>query len=249
MAHYLVCRVGDDLVAYGGVWLMVDEAHVTSFAVMPEWRRHGIGGRLMLELMDAVRRPGCARGHAGGPAEQRGGAAAVPAIRLPARGRPAALLLRQRRGRAHHDHRPARLRADAPAYGGHDGALWTATGRAPRPAVPARDRAAAGHRELLRRDVGRGRRGRPAHPCQRRGEPDGAPRADRGHRARGRRTRPPALDDPGARGGVRPRRCDRPARPRRHRGDRGAGPRRVAAGGHHHGHGRSPGTPACRSCP
>ena len=52
MAHYLVCRVGADLVAYGGLWLMVDEAHVTSFAVMPEWRRHGIGGRLMLELMD-----------------------------------------------------------------------------------------------------------------------------------------------------------------------------------------------------
>ena len=52
MAHYLVCRVGADLLAYGGVWLMVDEAHVTSFAVMPEWRRHGIGGRLMLELME-----------------------------------------------------------------------------------------------------------------------------------------------------------------------------------------------------
>ncbi len=52
MAHYLVCPVGADLVAYGGLWLMVDEAHVTSFAVLPAWRRHGIGGRLMLELMD-----------------------------------------------------------------------------------------------------------------------------------------------------------------------------------------------------
>jgi len=52
MAHYLVGRMGDELVAYGGVWLMVDEAHVTSFAVLPAWRRHGVGGRLMLELMD-----------------------------------------------------------------------------------------------------------------------------------------------------------------------------------------------------
>ena len=51
MAHYLVARIDDELVAYGGIWLMVDEAHVTSFAVLPAWRRHGVGGRLMLELM------------------------------------------------------------------------------------------------------------------------------------------------------------------------------------------------------
>jgi [ribosomal protein S18]-alanine N-acetyltransferase len=51
MAHYLIARIGDEVVAYGGVWLMVDEAHVTSFAVLPAWRRHGIGGRLMLDLM------------------------------------------------------------------------------------------------------------------------------------------------------------------------------------------------------
>ena len=52
MAHYLVARVEGDIVAYGGIWLMVDEAHVTSFAVDPEHRRSGIGGRLMLELME-----------------------------------------------------------------------------------------------------------------------------------------------------------------------------------------------------
>jgi ribosomal-protein-alanine N-acetyltransferase len=51
MAHYLIVRVGKDTVAYGGMWLMVDEAHITTFAVLPLWRRHGIGGRLMLELM------------------------------------------------------------------------------------------------------------------------------------------------------------------------------------------------------
>ena len=31
--------------------MMVDEAHITTFAVLPEWRRHGIGARLMLEMM------------------------------------------------------------------------------------------------------------------------------------------------------------------------------------------------------
>jgi ribosomal-protein-alanine N-acetyltransferase len=52
MAHYLVARSETGIVAYGGIWLMVDEAHVTSFAVHPEHRRSGIGGRLMLELME-----------------------------------------------------------------------------------------------------------------------------------------------------------------------------------------------------
>jgi ribosomal-protein-alanine N-acetyltransferase len=52
MAHYLVARAEDRIVAYGGIWLMVDEAHVTSFAVDPAHRRSGIGGRLMLALME-----------------------------------------------------------------------------------------------------------------------------------------------------------------------------------------------------
>jgi ribosomal-protein-alanine N-acetyltransferase len=51
LAHYLVVRAGRETVAYGGMWMMVDEAHITTFAVLPQWRRHGIGGRLMVELM------------------------------------------------------------------------------------------------------------------------------------------------------------------------------------------------------
>lgn len=52
LASYLVVRAGDDLVAYGGIWLMVDEAHVTTFAVDPAWRRQGIGETLLLALLD-----------------------------------------------------------------------------------------------------------------------------------------------------------------------------------------------------
>ena len=43
MAHYLVVRAGDRVVAYAGIWLMVDEAHVTTFAVLPAYRRRGLG--------------------------------------------------------------------------------------------------------------------------------------------------------------------------------------------------------------
>ena len=52
LAAYLVVTVGEEVIAYGGVWLMVDEAHVTTFAVHPRYRRRGIGERLLLALMD-----------------------------------------------------------------------------------------------------------------------------------------------------------------------------------------------------
>jgi ribosomal-protein-alanine N-acetyltransferase len=52
MARYLVARAGEEVVAYAGMWLMVDEAHVTTFAVLPAWRRQGVGGRLLSELLE-----------------------------------------------------------------------------------------------------------------------------------------------------------------------------------------------------
>lgn len=55
LAAYLVALIGDEIVAYGGVWLMVDEAHVTTFAVHPRYRRRRIGERLLLSLLDLSR--------------------------------------------------------------------------------------------------------------------------------------------------------------------------------------------------
>ena len=52
LAHYLVARAGDTVAAYGGMWLMVDEAHITTFAVHPAWRRQRIGERLLLAFLD-----------------------------------------------------------------------------------------------------------------------------------------------------------------------------------------------------
>ncbi len=52
LANYLVARAGDAIVAYGGMWLMVDEAHITTFAVDPAWRRQRIGERLLLAFLD-----------------------------------------------------------------------------------------------------------------------------------------------------------------------------------------------------
>lgn len=52
LARYLVVRVGGRLVAFAGLWLMADEAHVTTFAVHPDWRRRGIAQRLMVAVLE-----------------------------------------------------------------------------------------------------------------------------------------------------------------------------------------------------
>ena len=52
LARYIVARAGDRVVGFAGVWLMVDEAHVTTFGVHPDWRRQGIGRQLLLNLAE-----------------------------------------------------------------------------------------------------------------------------------------------------------------------------------------------------
>lgn len=52
LASYVVARAGEDVVGFAGLWVMVDEAHITSFAVHPRWRRRGVGQRLLLRLLE-----------------------------------------------------------------------------------------------------------------------------------------------------------------------------------------------------
>jgi ribosomal-protein-alanine N-acetyltransferase len=61
LAHYRVARLADRVVAFGGIWLMVDEAHITTFGVHPGYRRRGIGRRLLLELAEVALQLGSAR--------------------------------------------------------------------------------------------------------------------------------------------------------------------------------------------
>ena len=46
-AVYLVLEFCGRVVAYGGMWLILDEAHVTNVAVLPEFRGHGFGEAMM----------------------------------------------------------------------------------------------------------------------------------------------------------------------------------------------------------
>lgn len=49
---FLVGLAGGEIAAYGGVWLVIDEAHVTTLAVAESSRRQGIGEALMIQLLD-----------------------------------------------------------------------------------------------------------------------------------------------------------------------------------------------------
>jgi [ribosomal protein S18]-alanine N-acetyltransferase len=54
LAHYLVVRVGAEIAGFAGLWLMVDEAHVTTFAIAPVWRRNHLAERLLVALFDVA---------------------------------------------------------------------------------------------------------------------------------------------------------------------------------------------------
>jgi len=53
-AHYLVMELNGVIVGYGGMWLIMDEAHVTNVAVRQSFRGRKLGERLMLQLQSAA---------------------------------------------------------------------------------------------------------------------------------------------------------------------------------------------------
>jgi [ribosomal protein S18]-alanine N-acetyltransferase len=57
------------ILAYGGLWLLLDEAHIATVASHPDWRGCGLGQWLMLALLDAA----MARGAATSTLEVRAG--------------------------------------------------------------------------------------------------------------------------------------------------------------------------------
>ncbi|MDR3242655.1 MAG: ribosomal protein S18-alanine N-acetyltransferase [Clostridiales Family XIII bacterium] len=52
LARYLVCETGGDFAGYAGLWVIVDEGHITNVAVHPDFRRFGVGAALLAALMD-----------------------------------------------------------------------------------------------------------------------------------------------------------------------------------------------------
>lgn len=50
-ALYRVIKVNGKVIAYGGMWLLFDEAHITNIAVHPEYRGCGFGNIIVEDMI------------------------------------------------------------------------------------------------------------------------------------------------------------------------------------------------------
>ncbi|MEI6916567.1 MAG: ribosomal protein S18-alanine N-acetyltransferase [Armatimonadota bacterium] len=60
-AEYYVAWMGGNLAGYVGMWLIMDEVHITTLGVAPEYRGKKVGERLLTRVLDAARERGAQR--------------------------------------------------------------------------------------------------------------------------------------------------------------------------------------------
>jgi [ribosomal protein S18]-alanine N-acetyltransferase len=51
LARYYVGRIGKELIAYGGIWVILEDSHVTTIAVHPDWRSRRYGEELLVHML------------------------------------------------------------------------------------------------------------------------------------------------------------------------------------------------------
>ncbi len=61
LACYLVAEADGQVIGYAGMWLIVDEAHVTNVALLPAYRGQGLGNLLMAALCGVAKAVGARR--------------------------------------------------------------------------------------------------------------------------------------------------------------------------------------------
>jgi [ribosomal protein S18]-alanine N-acetyltransferase len=59
-AYYLVIEDSFQAIGYCGIWLVMDEAHVTNIAILPSYRGRKLGELLMKEAIKLAKRHGAA---------------------------------------------------------------------------------------------------------------------------------------------------------------------------------------------
>lgn len=52
LAKYLVGTVDGDVAGYGGIWLIIDEGHITNIGVEEEYRGLGVGNKILEGLIE-----------------------------------------------------------------------------------------------------------------------------------------------------------------------------------------------------
>ncbi len=59
LAKYIVAKNKDRIIGFAGIWIIVDEGHITNIAVHPDYRKNGIGSKLVNSLIENSKQWGC----------------------------------------------------------------------------------------------------------------------------------------------------------------------------------------------
>ncbi|WP_042353108.1 ribosomal protein S18-alanine N-acetyltransferase [Bacillus massiliigorillae] len=54
-ATYFILEEEGKIIGYCGAWLVIDEAHITNIAILPEFRGRGLGEALLQKMIDKCR--------------------------------------------------------------------------------------------------------------------------------------------------------------------------------------------------
>lgn len=57
-ATYVVLEDGEKIIGYCGAWIVIDEAHITNIAVLPEYRGKKLGESILSKIMEVAREMG-----------------------------------------------------------------------------------------------------------------------------------------------------------------------------------------------
>ncbi|MDR0852705.1 MAG: ribosomal protein S18-alanine N-acetyltransferase [Clostridiales Family XIII bacterium] len=61
LATYVLAETRKEVIGYAGIWVVIDEGHITNVAVHPDWRDQGIATMIILSMLDAAREKGATR--------------------------------------------------------------------------------------------------------------------------------------------------------------------------------------------
>lgn len=57
-ARYIVAKMDGVVIGYAGVWIILDEGHITNIAVHPDYRGMGVGSKIVEALVRTSKREG-----------------------------------------------------------------------------------------------------------------------------------------------------------------------------------------------